>query len=262
MQKKVTLIFGFMLFSISASYAQRTFSTEQIRKRNFIVSSSESTNRGDCVPSPYANDDPAYLQTIAFDPFCCESEWDDICDNHYQYFLNGCDAESPYDSTDVNYITVVLLDDFCCSNEWDAQCQLHYEHVVYGCNAYSPYGPSDPIWEQVIAADEFCCNNEWDAKCEALYVSLSSPASLTQIEEHQFVLFPNPANNFVWVKLGNNNAHISSIRVYNNSGVLVMEINSSESEILINTEDLNAGTYHIEAATMSRVLHHKLVLIK
>jgi hypothetical protein len=41
-----------------------------------------------------------------------------------------------------------------------------------------------------------------------------------------------------------------------------MEINSSESEILINTEDLNAGTYHIEAATMSRVLHQKLVLIK
>jgi hypothetical protein len=262
MQKKIILSLGVVLVSLSFSYAQRNTSSNSIRPRNYVVVSSESSNRGDCVPSPYASDDPAYLQTIAFDPYCCETEWDDICDNQYQYFLNGCDAESPYDSTDVNYITVVLLDDFCCSNEWDAQCQLHYEHVVYGCNAYSPYGPSDPIWEQVVAADQFCCNNEWDAKCEALYVSLSSPASLTQIEEHQFVLFPNPANNFVWSKLGNNNAHISSIRVYNNSGVLVMEINSSESEVLINTEDLNAGTYHIEVTTASMVLQQKLVLIK
>lgn len=262
MQKKITLILGFMLFSLGVSYAQRTVSTDQIRKRNFVVTSIETNNRGGCVESPYDEADLAYQETIAFDSYCCETEWDEICENTYQYFLNGCDAESPYDSDDENYIIVVLLDDFCCSEEWDEQCEFHYEHVAFGCNALSPYGPSDPIWLLVIAEDDYCCDSEWDGKCDALYDALSSPASLSNIDQANFVLYPNPANNFVKVRLSNSSEIMTLVQVYDNSGVLIMEVTPSQNNVVLNTEQLNAGTYHIVVSTANTILNQKLVLIK
>lgn len=262
MQKKITLIFGFMLLSLGVSYAQRTVTTEQIRKRNFVVTSTETNNRGGCVESPYDESDPAYQETIAYDPYCCDTEWDALCDSQYQYFLNGCDAESPYEADDVNYITVVLLDDFCCSTQWDAQCEFHYEHVIYGCNALSPYGPADPVWETVIMEDDFCCDNEWDEICQELYDQYSSGVGIESNSASGFALYPNPASNMVKVRLSNSSENMILVQVYNNSGVLVMEVTPSQNDVVLNTEQLSAGSYHIVVSTTNHVLNQKLVLMK
>lgn len=263
MQRKVILSLSFALFSLGLSYAQRNTTNDlSPRHRNWVSSSSDNTNRGGCVESPYDENDPAYLQTIAFDPYCCEEEWDALCENQYQYFLNGCDAESPYDADDENYIIVVLLDDFCCSSEWDAQCQLHYEHVVYGCSANSPYGPSDSIWEIVVAEDDFCCEMEWDEKCQAMYDSYSSGVSLETAVQTTFRMHPNPASEFVKLSLSNNAELISSVQIFDNSGVLVMDVNPNQSEFVLNTQELTAGTYHVVVLTANTVLNQKLVLIK
>lgn len=36
--------------------------------------------------SPYNNNDPCYQQVIAADPFCCNVQWDDLCQSAY----NNC----------------------------------------------------------------------------------------------------------------------------------------------------------------------------
>ncbi len=263
MQRKVILSLSFMLFSLGLSYAQRNTSNDlSPRHRNWVSSSSENTNRGGCVESPYEANDPAYIQTIAFDPFCCEEEWDELCESQYQIFNGSCVAKAPYDLADENYILVLILDDYCCNNEWDEQCELHYDHVVYGCQAISPYGPSDSTWELVVTEDDFCCNVAWDEKCQALYDSYSSNASLESAVQTTFSLFPNPASEYVKLRLSNNTEIMASIQIFDNSGVLVMEVHPKQSELVLNTQEMTAGTYHIVVLTANTVMNQKLVLIK
>jgi hypothetical protein len=38
---------------------------------------------GCAAPSPYDQNDPCYQQVIAADTFCCNVEWDDICQTAY-----------------------------------------------------------------------------------------------------------------------------------------------------------------------------------
>ena len=263
MQKKIILSLSFVLFSLGLSYAQRN-STNDLspRHRNWVSSSSDNTNRGGCVESPYDENDPAYLQTIAFDPYCCEEEWDALCESQYQIFNGACDAEAPYELSDENYVIVLILDDYCCNTAWDEQCEFHYEHVVYGCNALSPYGPSDSIWEIVITEDDYCCDSEWDEICQELYDLYSSSASLETAVQTTFRMHPNPASEFVKLRLSNSAEIISTVQIFDNSGVLVMELSPNQAELILNTQEMTAGTYHVVVLTANTVLNQKLVLIK
>lgn len=264
---KKLLLLGFSLvFSYSALFAQRQ--TKEIPERWRILVNSQNnsseTSRGGCLAeSPYDWSDAAYQQTIDFDPFCCEEEWDDLCEDTYQLFANGCDAETPYDMSDENYMTVIILDDFCCSDEWDDICESHYAHVVYGCNANSPYGPSDLVWLQVIDEDDFCCNNSWDDECEALYASLSGGnASIAELNENAaFRMFPNPARNQVTYQLKNNNEYLQRAAIYDNAGVLVLDLLLHDSqEQTLNIDTLKTGIYHVQVTTNQRVITSKLLI--
>jgi len=265
MKKLLTLVGG-LLFGYTALFAQRQTSEVPERWRISVhtQNTSEGTVRGGCLAqAPYDWSDAAYQQTIEFDPFCCDEEWDSLCEDIYQVFANGCDAQSPYDLSDANYVTVVTIDDFCCSDEWDDICESHYEHVVFGCNANSPYGPSDPIWLQVIAEDDFCCNNTWDDKCEALYAALSGGgANLSEFTQNTaFAMYPNPAKTQVTYLLENDNELLQEAAIYDNAGVLVlaMQLNATQEQTL-NIEHLNAGLYHVQITTNQRVLNAKLLV--
>jgi len=264
MQKKITLILGLFFFATGFSNAQRDLSSNHQRVRKLVVSSndSETANRGGCVTSPYDVSDPAYVQTIEYDSYCCTDEWDALCETQYQYFLNGCTAESPYESTDVNYITVVLNDDYCCSTEWDAQCELHYAHALYGCNASSPYGPTDPNWVLVINEDDYCCSSTWDETCQALYDAYLSGVGIIDFTTDNIAVYPNPAQSTVNIRLNNSTEIIQQVQLFDNSGVLVMNVEVGQSELNINTEQLSSGTYQIVVITNNFTLNQKLVLMK
>ena len=42
---------------------------------------------GDCVEAPY--DDDCYFMVIDDDPYCCDTEWDDICEDEYLICMGG-----------------------------------------------------------------------------------------------------------------------------------------------------------------------------
>lgn len=264
--QKLILSLGLLLFGTSLTFGQRETKPVPERWKNLIVTNSEtqSVSREDCVESPYDANDPAYIETINFDPYCCDEDWDNICETTYQFFANGCDAEAPYDNSDDSYVMVAILDDFCCTDEWDEICESHYEHVQFGCNANSPYGPTDPIWLQVIDEDDFCCNNSWDGECQELYDLLAGGGNVG-IEEailnKTFRVYPNPARNQVTARLNNVNENLQHASIFDNAGVLVFEISLNNSqEQTLHIETLNAGIYHIQITTNKRVLTTKLLV--
>lgn len=52
---------------------------------NFLSADDPLCNgSGDCLAdAPYTNDDPCYQFVIVEDPFCCDTEWDDVCQDQY-----------------------------------------------------------------------------------------------------------------------------------------------------------------------------------
>lgn len=67
----------------------------------------------------------------AADPFCCATEWDDVCVEETDYFCsNGCScahgmclegtALNPFCNSCAD--TVCFFDSFCCATEWDDIC--------------------------------------------------------------------------------------------------------------------------------------------
>lgn len=262
---KFILSFVLLFLSTAISFAQRETKPVPERWKQLIISntSEESLDRGACVPSPYDESDPAYISTIEFDTFCCTDEWDDLCENTYQFFLNGCEADAPHDSSDESYIMVAILDDFCCNDEWDDICESHYEHVEFGCSANSPYGPSDPIWLEVIDEDDWCCSNSWDSDCQELYDLLAGGGvSIEEVNlDRTFRVFPNPATSQITARLNDQNENLQLAAVYDNAGVLILEmpLNNTQEQTL-NIEALNAGMYHVQITTNQRVLTTKLMV--
>ncbi len=62
---------------------------------------------GDCVAeNPYPEDDPCMLEVIANDPYCCETEWDDVCEDDYAECMGISDCE-------VGVVTSALSQDIC-----------------------------------------------------------------------------------------------------------------------------------------------------
>jgi hypothetical protein len=250
-----------MFLAIGFAFGQRPINTELLEMRSLVTTSTVQNDRGGCAESPYDETDPIYVQVINLDSYCCDGEWDDLCQSQYDIILNGCDAEAPYDFSDADYLLTLALDDFCCDDSWDEQCESHYEHVAYGCFALSPYGPSDPIWVQVIQEDDFCCNNSWDGKCEGLYNSLAS-ASIAEQKELAFTMYPNPANTEFELALNQASEIITKVQIFDHSGKIVFENSPNDHHAVINTTSFTVGIYHVVVATSQTVLNQKLAIIR
>ena len=72
-----------------------------------------------------------------------------------------------------------------------------------------------------------------------------TPTGISSIVNNKFEIFPNPANNYIQIKMTTNELNGKTIRVYNVVGELVKTVNINNNEIRINIADLENGVYHI-----------------
>ncbi len=101
--------------------------------------SCETILNGSC---PYPPTDSIFLATIQFDSYCCDGDWDNDCQNIYNYIeslmididpetcptiING---SSPYPATDSIFVQTIMQDPYCCETDWDGICQGIYDDLL------------------------------------------------------------------------------------------------------------------------------------
>lgn len=142
-------------------------------------------NDGECATPP-ANVDTssdAYANVIANDSFCCNVQWDAICDNDYNDYLAPSDCVSPGAGVDINssaYLEVIQNDLFCCEVQWDGVCQNYYDDLTGPSDCVEPNENIDTnseAYATVIANDSFCCDFQWDIICQNAYDNLTGGGS-------------------------------------------------------------------------------------
>ncbi|UKN03299.1 T9SS type A sorting domain-containing protein [Paracrocinitomix mangrovi] len=82
---------------------------------------------GGCsVVAPVPND-ACYQQVVTNDTYCCDTDWDALCQSDYDacYYSTNCVAAPvPYDAC---YQQVINNDSYCCDTDWDIICQGDYD---------------------------------------------------------------------------------------------------------------------------------------
>jgi hypothetical protein len=118
------------------------------------------------------------------DPFCCESQWDQICADEGTDICLGCGGVStgscyathgPYCDDQSCCDAVCGADAFCCANQWDGICVDEATEMCNSCggsvtgSCYSAHANAHcndaGCCTTVCASDPFCCNNQWDSIC-------------------------------------------------------------------------------------------------
>ena len=77
-------------------------------------------------------------------------------------------------------------------------------------------------------------------------------------------LYPNPASDYVWLDLANNNYSTVKVSIYNMFGMLVsskQQTLSNETGIYFNTANLSSGIYLFRIEGNSNVLENKVIII-
>lgn len=138
--------------------------------------------------APFCNDAVCCDAICAFDPFCCDVEWDSICvEETLTSSSCGCDpclvsTESCFSEhaapgcADSACCTQVCgSDPSCCEITWDSACKDAANVTCGGCggvgagSCYCPHpntGCNDAsCCRDVCESDPFCCTNAWDAIC-------------------------------------------------------------------------------------------------
>ena len=82
-----------------------------------------------------------------------------------------------------------------------------------------------------------------------------STVDVTEVEENELNIFPNPVKDVVMIQ-GNN---INSVNVYNSVGVLVEKIEAGSNEVEINMNDYNTGIYFVQVNTENGTTTRKVV---
>ena len=82
-----------------------------------------------------------------------------------------------------------------------------------------------------------------------------STVDVTEVEENELNIFPNPVKDAVKIQ-GNN---INSVNVYNSVGVLVERIEAGSNEVEINMNDYNTGIYFVQVNTENGTTTRKVV---
>jgi len=146
---------------------------------------------GDCFASsdsPGCNDASCCEKTCERDPFCCTTQWDEVCAEEALGYCEGafsvcgpgtgsCTAAngSPGCDDEVCCNAVCRADPLCCLETWDAACaeeEAAYCHSSCGpgagaCHAANGTpGCEDPACcDEVCVRDPFCCQIAWDQEC-------------------------------------------------------------------------------------------------
>ncbi|MCW5900265.1 MAG: T9SS type A sorting domain-containing protein [Flavobacteriales bacterium] len=137
----------------------------------------------ECVEAPECvlSDPEAYATVIADDSFCCEVQWDGLCQSAFDAISDSCGGQSCVEAPNcvladqAAYNTVVANDPFCCETFWDGLCQSAFDEISDSCtgsgvgpccSSHQGVGCEDAACQAVIcASDPFCCNTQWDGIC-------------------------------------------------------------------------------------------------
>ena len=86
---------------------------------------------------PYPPDDSTFIKVINEDHYCCNNNWDHICQNLYDQYLNDSlfvetcnsilDGSCPYPMDDPIFIKTVQVNPQCCTDGWSDDCQAYYD---------------------------------------------------------------------------------------------------------------------------------------
>jgi hypothetical protein len=77
-------------------------------------------------------------------------------------------------------------------------------------------------------------------------------------------MYPNPANNFISIKYAANSSKILNIKVYDNTGNIILQsnytVNIGENNIMFNTSDYANGIYIFSIENESEIYTHKIIV--
>jgi len=156
---------------------------------------------GDCCSAngtPFCSDSECCTQICAADPFCCNTQWDQICADAATASCavcnggGGCEFEvcgtggdcfevhpDPGCNDSACCCAVCEFNAFCCEVEWDAGCVDEANALCGGggggcgdpgtgdcCSANgTPFCEDEACCTQICAIDPFCCETSWDGLC-------------------------------------------------------------------------------------------------
>lgn len=148
-------------------------------------------NDGECATPPAGVDveSDAYENVIANDSFCCNVQWDNICQNAYDSYLAPGECVTPNNNVDIEseaYAYVIANDSYCCDIQWDNICQNYYDDFLGPDECVAPYESVDiesEAYNTVILNDAFCCNVQWDNICQNAYNNLTGGDDEDEEEE-------------------------------------------------------------------------------
>jgi len=157
---------------------------------------------GDCCianGTPFCDDTECCDAICAADPFCCDTQWDQICADAAvagcaacgggggDCTIEVCGTGGPCDQVhpdpgcdDVDCCCLVCeFNAFCCDVEWDASCVDDANALCGGGNPGcgdpasgscciangTPFCDDADCCNQICAADPFCCDTQWDGIC-------------------------------------------------------------------------------------------------
>ncbi|MBL9119270.1 MAG: trypsin-like peptidase domain-containing protein [Phycisphaerae bacterium] len=165
-------------------------------------------NGGSCYAEhgPYCADESCCNNVCAFDPFCCDSSWDNLCVDEAFTECAGCGDPSsgscyaPHANTgceDENCCLSVCNDDtFCCDTEWDQLCADEAAKLCPGCGNpgagdcfvadFTPYCNDAACCDYICSIDPFCCTNSWDNQCANEAVTFCTPQCGGVLEQSCF----------------------------------------------------------------------------
>ncbi len=90
-----------------------------------------------------------------------------------------------------------------------------------------------------------------------------SALSNVDFEASNFLIFPNPANDFAEISLKSNTGNIESVVIYDVLGKAVKKVNAVNSaQTNLNVSELSAGVYMIEVTNDSKLKQVKKLVIK
>ncbi|MEX1191798.1 MAG: hypothetical protein WEA99_07465 [Brumimicrobium sp.] len=146
-----------------------------------VVSSSLSAQCPVVAPVP---NNACYNQVITNDAWCCNTAWDQLCQDDYNACIaTSCPVIAPVPN-DACYNQVITNDAWCCNNAWDQICQNQYDNCN-NCPVLAPV-PNDSCYYVVINDDPWCCNNSWDLLCQDEYdncMNTTAPVSASDCDD-------------------------------------------------------------------------------
>jgi ligand-binding sensor domain-containing protein len=101
-------------------------------------------------------------------------------------------------------------------------------------------------------------NNVWIATSTGVSKIVPLPSAVIVAENTEFILFPNPSNNVLY--LTNENQKIQQINMYNNLGALVYENNNNQLNYSIDVSSFAQGLYYVNIQCSDVIIRKKIVV--